>query len=208
MNGCCPRRVGWTRHLTSAFDTEAALRRVRPDRHRQRLAPRIPVPLLPDDLDARSIGPVLLDTCVFIDNGHDTLPQAVKRLLATRGLIHISSVTGLELAFAFGRLDPADPRSELSLRYLRNALAMAPAHRIVTASPADHVLAGTLAGTLTRTQGLSPEARRKLLFDCLLFASARRNGLTLVTANHRDFDLLSQVLPDGKVAFYQSRAER
>ena len=104
--------------MTSAFDTEAALRRVRPDRHRQRLAPRLPVPLLPDDLDARSIGPVLLDTCVFIDNGHDTLPQAVKRLLATRGLIHISSVTGLELAFAFGRLDPADPRTELSLWYL------------------------------------------------------------------------------------------
>jgi predicted nucleic acid-binding protein len=194
--------------LTSAFDAEGALRRVRPDRHRQRLAPRRPVPLLPDDLDARNIGPVLLDTCVFIDNGHDTLPQAVKRLLATRGLIHISSVTGLELAFSVGRLDPADPRTEPGLRYLRNAQAMAPAHRIVTASPADHVLAGTLVGTLTRTQGLSPDARRELLLDCLLFASARRNGLTLVTANHRDFDLLSQVLPDGKVAFYQARAQR
>jgi hypothetical protein len=131
--------------LTSAFDTDAALRRVRPDRHKQRLVPRIPVRLLPDDLDARTIGPVLLDTCVFID---------------------------------------------------------------VTASPADHVLAGTLAGTLTRTQEFGPDARRELLFDCLLFASARRNGLTLLTANHRDFDLLSQVLPDGKVAFYQARAKR
>ncbi len=194
--------------MTSVFDTDAALRRVRPDRRTQRLVPRAHVPLLPDDVDPHMVGPVLLDTCVFIDNGHDTLPRAVKRLLAARGLIHVSSVTGLELAFAFGRLDPADPRTERSLRYLRDALATAPAHRVVTASPADHVLAGTLAGTLTRTQGLGTDARRKLLFDCLLFASARRHGLTLLTANHRDFDLLTQLLPDGKVAFYRAQARR
>lgn len=190
--------------MNSIFDT-AALRRVRPDRHTARLQPRTPVPLLPDDLDPRTVGPVLLDTCVFIDNGHDTLPQAVKRLLAARGVVHVSSVTALELAFAFGRLDPADPRTGRNLRYLREALETVPAHRAVTASPADHVLAGTLAGTLTRTQALAPEARRKLLFDCLLFSSARRSGLTVLTANHHDFDLLSQLLPDGKVAFYRAR---
>jgi predicted nucleic acid-binding protein len=151
---------------------------------------------------------VLLDTCVFIDNGHDALPQGARRLLAASGLTHLSSVTAMELAYAFGRLDPNDPRTGVSLRHLREVLDRAPGHRVVTASPADHTLAGVLAGTLTRTQGLNNEARRRLLFDCLIFASARRNGLTVLTANHRDFDLLLQLLPDGKAAFYQARTGR
>jgi predicted nucleic acid-binding protein len=61
-------------------------------------------------------------------------------------------------------------------------------------------------GALTRTPGLTNEARRKLLFDCLILASARRNGLTVLTANHRDYDLLLQLVADGKVAFYQTQA--
>jgi predicted nucleic acid-binding protein len=208
VNGCCPRRARRTRRLTSAFDADRTLRRVRPDRHTRRLAARTPSPVLSDDVDPSSVGPVLLDTCVFIDNGRNTLPQAFKRLLTARGLIHVSSITGLELAFAFGRLDPANTRTDRSLHYLHDALAMAPAHRLITASPADHILAGILASTLTRTQGLGTDARRKLLFESLLLASALRNGLTLLTANHRDFDLLSQLLPDGKVAYYRTLARR
>jgi predicted nucleic acid-binding protein len=60
-----------------------------------------------------------------------------------------------------------------------------------------------LAGTLSRTQGLGREARHTLLFDCLILASARRSGLTVLTANQRDFDLLQQVVTDAKVAFYR-----
>jgi predicted nucleic acid-binding protein len=94
------------------------------------------------------------------------------------------------------------------LHYLRFVLTSAPPHRVVTASPADHALAGVLAGTLTRTQGLNSEARRKLLFDCLIFASARRNGLSVLTANHRDFDLLRPIVPDGEAVFYQAVSRR
>jgi predicted nucleic acid-binding protein len=189
--------------LNSIFDLDAALRRVRPDRRRQRLAVRTPVALLPDDVDPLAVGPVLLDTCVFIDIGHDTLPLGARRLLAARGLVHVSSVTGMELASAFGRLDPADPRTAGNLRYLREVLARAPRHRVVNALPADHAMAGVLAGTLTRTQGLDRDARRRLLFDCLILTSARRNGLTVLTANHQDFDLLLQLVTDAKVAFYR-----
>lgn len=190
--------------MNSIFDLDAALRRVRPEHRTQRLAPPSPITLLPDDADPRSIGPVLLDTCVFIDNGHNRLPMGARRLLAVRGLVHVSSVTGMELAYAFGRLDPEDARTGRSLHHLRFVLDQAPAHRVVTASPADHTLAGVLAGTLARTQGLTQEARRKLLLDCVIFASARRHGLTVLTANHSDFALLAMLLPDGKAAFYRA----
>jgi predicted nucleic acid-binding protein len=189
--------------LSSIFDLDAALRRVRPDRRLGRLTHRAAISYLPDDIDPTTIGPVLLDTCVFIDNGRDRLPLGAKRLLAARGLIHVSSVTGLELSYAFGRLDPTDARTSRSLRYVRDALDAAPSHRVITAMPADHAVAGVLAGTLTRTQGLDREGRGKLLFDCLIFASARRNGLTVLTANSKDFDLLQQLVPDTKVALYQ-----
>ena len=192
--------------MTSIFDLDTALRRIRPDRRTRRLEVRRPPALLPDDIDPAAIGPALLDTCVFIDNGHGTLPLGAMRLLAARGLAHVSSVTGMEIAYSFGRLDPMDRRTAQSLRYLRDVLARAPRHRVVTASPADHAFAGMLAGTLARTQGLASEARRKLLLDCLIFVSARRNGLTVLTANHQDFDLLRQLVPDGKVAFYQASA--
>ena len=190
--------------MTSIFDLDAALRRVRPERRTQRLIPPVPVALLPDDADPRSIGPVLLDTCVFIDNGHNRLPIGARRLLAARGLVHVSSVTGMELAYAFGRLDPADAPTERSLHHLRFVLDRAPVHRVVTATPADYALAGVLAGTLARTQGLTHEARRKLLLDCVIFSSARRHGLTVLTANHSDFSLLAMLLPDGKAAFYRA----
>lgn len=191
--------------MTSIFELDAALRRIKPDRQLRRLDVRSPPALVSDDVDPATIGPVLLDTCVFIDNGHGTLPIGASRLLATRGLVHVSSVTGMEIAYSFGRLDPIDPRTTRSLRYLRDVLARAPTHRVVTASPADHVLAGILAGALVRVQKLADESRRKLLLDCLIFASARRNGLTVLTANYRDFGLLRQLMPDSKMAFYRAR---
>jgi len=190
--------------LNSIFDLDAALRRVRPERRTQRLVAAAPIALLADDIDPRAIGPVLLDTCVFIDNGHNRLPMGARRLLAARGQVHVSSVTGMELAFAFGRLDPADARTARNLHYLRFVLDRAPSHRVVAATPADYALAGVLAGTLTRTQAIGHEARRKLLLDCLLFAAGRRNGLTVLTANHRDFALLAMLVPDGKAVFYRA----
>lgn len=203
MSGCYPRLADCTQRLNLTFDLDVALRRVRPDRRRQPLTIRTPIALLADDADPQAIGPILLDTCVFIDNGHSKLPLGARRLLASRGLVHVSSVTGMELASAFGRLDPADPRTTGNLRYLRETLARVPAHRIVTAVAADHVMAGILAGTITRLQGLDQAARRRLMFDCLIFASARRSGLTVLTANSRDYDLLQQLVPDTKVAFYR-----
>ncbi len=192
-------------NLTSIFDLDRTLRLVKPEKQTKRLRVRTPVRFVADDIVAAGIGPVLLDTCVYIDNGHDRLPIGASRLMAPSGAVHLSTITAMELTYAFGRLDAASPDTSRNLAYLRDVLARVPPHRVVDATAADHALAGVLVGTLVRTQASSREQRRKLMLDCLIFVSARRRGLTVLTANVNDFDLLQQLVPDGKVAFYCPR---
>lgn len=56
--------------LNSTFELDRTLRRIKPDKHVRRLEPRN-VPFVTDETDPAVIGPVLLDTCVYIDNAID-----------------------------------------------------------------------------------------------------------------------------------------
>jgi predicted nucleic acid-binding protein len=44
--------------------------------------------------------------------------------------------------------------------------------------------------------------QRKILNDALIFLSAAKAGLTVLTRNITDFDLLMQLAPDAQVLFY------
>jgi predicted nucleic acid-binding protein len=67
--------------------------------------------------------------------------------------------------------------------------------------------AGVLSGTLARTHGYGREQRRRVLNDALLFASARKYGCAVLSRNVRDFHLLQQLDPSGRVMFYKLGAE-
>jgi hypothetical protein len=45
--------------------------------------------------------------------------------------------------------------------------------------------------------------KRRVLNDALLFATGRKYGCAVLTRDIRDFDLLEQVDPSGKVLFYK-----
>jgi predicted nucleic acid-binding protein len=45
------------------------------------------------------------------------------------------------------------------------------------------------------------------LNDALLFATARKYGCVVLSRNVRDFDLLQQLDPSGKVMFYKMDAQ-
>lgn len=66
---------------------------------------------------------------------------------------------------------------------------------------------GVLSGMLARTQGYGPEQRRRGLNDALLFATARKYGCAVLSRNVRDFDLLQQLDPSGRVIFYKIGAQ-
>ena len=78
-----------------------------------------------------------------------------------------------------------------------------PDHRVF--APDAEVLgrAALLAGILSRLQGYARDGRLKALQDCVLFLQARKLGLTVLTANIDEFDLLLQLVPAGRVLFYR-----
>ena len=65
--------------------------------------------------------------------------------------------------------------------------------------------AAVYAGVLCRLLRYAKDRRMKALHDCTLFLQARKLGLTLVSANVVDFDLLQQMQPEGRVLFYEAR---
>jgi hypothetical protein len=62
--------------------------------------------------------------------------------------------------------------------------------------------AGILAGALCRLSDRVGE-NSPLLVDACLYLHARKLGLTTLTRNVGDFDLLNQLVPDGRVIFYR-----
>lgn len=189
--------------MKSTFDLDAALRKIKPEKRRIRLSRRPDAALtFVGDIDPKD-GPFLLDTCVYLDGGKRKLPREMARLLVAPAQSFHSVISVVELSYALGRLDPVDPRTRNNLAFIRDLLARIGEDRTLAPDGAAYAASGVLLGTLTRTQRLTDAERRKLLPDCLIFMTARKFGLRLLTANGADFDLLNQIIPDAKVAYYK-----
>ncbi len=62
--------------------------------------------------------------------------------------------------------------------------------------------AGVIAGTLARTQRFQPHQRKDCLNDALIFLTAAKAGLPVLTANRSDFDLIQHLAPEGQFIHY------
>ena len=180
------------------FDLSRALRRIRPQRaatgfRRRSIAdlPTIQAPI--------SAGPeLLLDTCVYIDVLQGRSPEEVDGLLQAR-IVNHSTVCLAELTHLFGRLDPAHPGSAGVLREIRQVIEDIPAHRLSAPSADAMGQAGMLAGLVSRLSGADPG----LLNDASLYLQALERGWIVLTRNVRDFEIFDQLLPAGRVLFYE-----
>ena len=145
---------------------------------------------------------ILLDTTVYIDVLKGRSPAALDALVSLRPCNH-SSVCLSELTHLFGRLDPADPRSPSALRVVAQIAKEIPAHRLSVPDSHTWAAAGVLAGMLHRLGASRADNGYKGLNDALIYLQARKLGSAVVTANLRDFDYLNQLVPDGRVLFYE-----
>lgn len=59
--------------------------------------------------------------------------------------------------------------------------------------------AGLVCGTLARVQGYSKLDQRKALNDALVYLTARKAGIPVMTTNRHDCDRLEQLAPGGSV---------
>jgi predicted nucleic acid-binding protein len=60
-----------------------------------------------------------------------------------------------------------------------------------------------LAGLVARLSGGDPAGAPALLNDASLYLQALERGWIVLTRNLRDFDYLDQLLPAGRVLFYE-----
>jgi predicted nucleic acid-binding protein len=187
--------------LSSEF--AKSLRRLKPEKHRKRLAnrDRSQLPYL------KSLKPpfpkLLLDTCVYIDALQDRLPRFVEIALRAGNLWH-STVTEAELAALVGLLDPSHPETEHVMAQIAASIEMRPAHRILVPDREAWRDAGILAGLLARLQHYGKNERRKALNDALIFLTAAKSGCVVLTRNVTDFDLLMQLDRKGQAVFYDA----
>ena len=185
-----------------SFDLDAALRRLKPQRKRRPLSCR------PDDelswvARVPAIGaPVLLDTTVYIDTLQGRSPTVLDEFIGLRTCNH-SSVCLSELTHVFGRLSPADPRTEASLKVIGETIRDIPSHRLLAPDVEIWGAAGILAGTLFRLASYPPGTERKCLNDALVYLQGCKLGWAVVTGNIMDFDFLNQLVPEGRILLYR-----
>ena len=142
----------------------------------------------------------MLDTCVYIDVTQGRVPQAVEDLLVVRISNH-SSICLAELTYLFGRLDSKHPETFNTLKELRGVIDDdIPPHRL--SAPSLRVLgeAGMLTGLTMRLSGRAKN--QALLNDAILYLHALERGCVVLTRNIADFDVFHQLVPAGKVLFY------
>jgi predicted nucleic acid-binding protein len=145
---------------------------------------------------------VLYDTTTYIDQLQGRFPPYAYAELRTAELWH-STVTEAELVAPCGLLDPRHPGTALTIAQIVSSIERRRAGRTISPDREMWLEASVLSSTLARLQQYGREQRWRIFLDSLLFATARKFGLTLVTRNVKDFDFLQQIDPAGRVMFYE-----
>jgi predicted nucleic acid-binding protein len=141
---------------------------------------------------------------VYIDALQGRLPRDVELAIRSTHLWH-STVTESELSALSGILDPSHPDTRKAIDQAFASIEQRPAHRILNPDREIWREAGILAGLLARLQSYGKSEQRKALNDALIFLSATKAGLAVLTRNILEFDLLMQLFPAGKVLFYDAK---
>lgn len=183
-------------------DVDRSLRRLKPEKHTDRLAARDHADLNFVALSAPIPNKLMLDTTVYIDALQGRLRPEVEIVLRAAGIWH-SSVTEAELSVACGALDPRHPDTPKAIGQIRASLERRPDHRILTPDRQVWREAGLACGIIARLQGYAKIERRKCLNDSLIFFTALKQGCTVLTRSIADFDFLMQLVPAGRTLFYR-----
>ena len=139
---------------------------------------------------------------MYIDTLQGRSPAALDDFIRMRICNH-SSVCLSEMNHAFGRLEPKDSRTERALKEIRRTIHDIPEHRLIAPDASTWGAAGVLAGLLCRLTSRPAGDEQSLLNDALVYLQGRKLGWPVVTGNIGDFDLLNQLVPDGRILIYR-----
>jgi predicted nucleic acid-binding protein len=184
-----------------SIDLRDALRRRKPERRRAQLKPR-PRGELISAVDLVSSGRALLvpDTNVYIMAAAGTLPAETQTLIERALLFHCSVCLG-ELATGVANADPSLAGWSVIRDHYAELFDSVPATRLLNPDAQIWTEAGTVAGTLARTQSFQDHQRKECLNDALIYLTAAKMGLPVLTANRDEFDLIQQLAPEGQFIY-------
>lgn len=184
------------------IDLREHLRRIKPDKHRGQLALRPADELVAAaDIAGEGRAAILLDTNVYIRNAAGTLPAAAAALV-DRGLLFHCVVCIAELSAGIANADPSHPNWKTMRDHYAGLIVSIPPTRLLTPDPDVWVEAGLIAGALARTQTYQRHQRKEALNDALIFLTAAKAGLPVLTANRDEFDLIQQLDPHGRFVHF------
>jgi predicted nucleic acid-binding protein len=149
----------------------------------------------------RSRPKLLLDTTVYVDVLRGRVAPLLEAALGASDLWH-SAVAVAELARGLGADDPKRRGYREDARLTTKFVDRMPAHKIVVPDIEIYELAGIASSVMARLLGLDRSRMARHTNDALLFFSARKHGLTLLTRNRRDFAILRQLDPRTAVFGY------
>jgi predicted nucleic acid-binding protein len=182
-------------------DFQRTLRRLKPGKYHAQLKPRSISELPFVGTAAELPNNLLYDTTVYIDVLQGRFPHKAEKILRAAGSWH-SAVTESELAAACGLLNPGHSSTRQIIEQITTVINRRSEFRTLAPDREIWREAGILSGILGRLQGYASLDRRRVLNDALIFSTARKYGLTVFTRNIKDFDLLQQLVPSGRVLFY------
>ena len=178
------------------------LRRLKPEKRRHPLGGRSASALSFVEHASGLPRALLYDTTVYVDILQGRFPKAGELVIRAADAWH-STVTEAELIAPCGFLDPDHPHTPGTVKQIIEVIERRPAHRTIAPDREIWLVAAVLSGILARLQGYGRPERRRVLNDALIFATARKHGMAVLTRNLDDFDLLQQLDPAGQVLFYQ-----
>jgi predicted nucleic acid-binding protein len=179
-----------------------ALRKLKPERKVEHATPRaIGAFSAAASVPTNGRFALILDTNVYIENAGGTLPLAATNLL-DRCLQFHSTVCLGEIAIGVAAYHPSALHYARVRDYYERLLEKIPDNRILMPDSDIWIEAGLVAGTLARTQTLQASQRKELLNDALLYLTAAKIGLPVLTENKADFDLIQQIVGRGQFIYY------
>ncbi len=184
------------------IDPVGPARRIKLERRLARLSPRPSAALISAaPIAGTGRARLLLDTCVYIHEAGGKLAGAARVVLDDCISFH-SSVCVAELTTGIGNADPKHPGWTAKRDHYFELIRTIPEHRLLLPDEEIWAEAGLIAGTLARIQGFQRHRRKECLNDALIYLSAAKAGISVLTGNRDEFDLIQQLAGRGHFVYY------
>jgi predicted nucleic acid-binding protein len=181
-----------------SIDLRDTLRRRKPERRQMQLTVRARGELIRVQDFAPSGRALLMpDTNVYIGAAAGTLPAIVQDLIERALLFHCSVCLG-ELATGVANANPSSQRWAALRDHYVELFDAIPSARLLNPDAQIWTDAGIVVGVLARTQAFQRHQRKECLNDALIYLTAAKAGLSVLTADRDQFDLIQQLAPEGQ----------